>query len=243
MVFHENKVTILSGFGAKTYSWKDLITPGKMAALESPMMITSVFRQGLYWWKDDFFVRNHTRDTERQDRVEVYDRAGELRSFGKLPEGYRDANLNRNEHLSSIGAIDNDASLFYIAYEYADLIEVYSLETGEKLGQARNIEYQFPPDHKVSLDGVAYPESDYFYFQTIKAYGGKLYALHRYKIPTYPKKSHPKMKMLVFDGKTLELEEIYELDEDWVDFIVFDQQVLGLCYYCDYPIRRYSLDD
>lgn len=241
MVFHGEKASLFSGVGAATYNWRDLIHPGSLEGMQAPVILNSVFRESVFWWKDDLFVIHRNGDENMQDRVAVYDGKGKIRSFGRLPEGYRDANLNRNHHLSSIAAIDRETELFYLAYEYADLIEVYSLKTGEKLGQAHNIKYQFPPDHKVSMDGVAYPESDYYYFQTIKAAHGKLYALHRYRIPNFPTKSHPKMKLLIFDGTSLELEDVYELDEDWTDFIVFEDQLLGLCYYCEYPVRRYAI--
>lgn len=50
------------------------------------------------------------------------------------------------------------------------------------------------------------------------------------------------MRLFIFDAQSLNLERQLILDEDLEDFIVINgDELLGLCYYCEEPIRQYFL--
>lgn len=193
--------------------------------------------------EEEMLVIRQEPDSSLNRMVIVNSKNEVIKRFGKLREGVVDDHSLINNHLGYLSSLDTSKQNVFIGYKYANYIEKHSIKTGELLMVVHEIDSEFPPAYELIDSLYTYPESRFSYFSKLKVYGDKLYVLYLYNIPMNPKKEDEKMKLLIFSIEDLNLEDHYILDEDLMDFIIFENnELIGLCYYCDNPIRQYWLD-
>ncbi|GEM_PF-6636138 len=219
---------------------------GEMMTLKKPESVQLILPSNVSWKSSIHPYRAgeliiFTPEETNTERLIVLDK--ELREKKRLaPMSALGVDSILNNHLNATMTIDPASGHAFIGYRYTNYIEKFEVETGKLLVLAHEANSIFPPEHDI-LSTMTIASTHYTFFTRMKVYSNKLYVLYRYGVPSMPRKEDEKMRLLIFDTKNLSLERNLILDEDLEDFVmVGESELIGVCYYCEDPIRQYWLD-
>lgn len=239
LFFRENQLCHLYPPGVRCFDFNELVSNENPKPNAIRISITLNSNGVIQSLRDSTYILFNP-EAHKKDRITLFNEKFKvIRSFGQIPQNLVDSTLKINYYLNATAEV-NEESVF-VGYQFSDYLEKYAIESGILETIAHEANTQFPPDYSVRLNQVGIPDDDYSYYTKLKASGDKLFALYKYGVPGMPKREDEPMKLLIFDEESLELLDQYALDEDLVDLVILDDTIIGLCYYCAYPLRRYSL--
>ena len=242
LFYNDGSLCFISSNQLLCYDLNDLITNSTTKAISQDFPLLSNYNGHLQLISENRFCYFNPTSYQNERIHILAEDLSVLRSFGQIPSYLVDSTLRENYYLMSTSSIDTEGEAIFIGYKYCDYLEKYETKTGKRISIAHEISSQFPPNYKVSINGIGFPEDDFSYYVKLKTFKDRLYALYKYGVPYFPTETEVPMRLLVFDTRTLELIDQYILDEDLIDLAIRNEdEFIGLCYYCDDPLRLYKL--
>ncbi len=240
LYYHEGKVVILRNGSLFHYSLNEMLNRNKPESYMVSLPSKVSWNTSIYPYKAGELII-FTPEEINTERLIVLNK--ELREKKRLaPVSAFGIDSISNNHLNASMAVDTTSGHVFIGYRYTNFIEKFNVATAELLVLAHEANSIFPPKHDI-LVNMTRASTPYAYFTKMKVYQKKLYVLYKYGVPLMPKKQDEKMRLLIFDTKNLSLERNLILDEDLEDFVMAGEfELIGVCYYCEDPVRQYWLD-